>query len=78
MVFLQMSSGGTYSAVFDDITLTTSGGSTGPFRYVYIYNDSATNDELVGYYDYGTSVTLLDGEGLTLDLDNVNGLIQAS
>jgi hypothetical protein len=58
---------GTYSLVTTDLVLTSTGGSTGPFRYIYIYDDTATNDELIGYFDYGSSVTLADGETFTLD-----------
>ncbi len=58
---------GTYGLTVNDLVLTSTGGSTGPFRYIYIYNDTATNDELIGYYDYGSSITLADGETLTLD-----------
>ena len=60
-------SAGTYSLVATDLVLTSTGGSTGPFRYIYIYNDTATNDELIGYYDYGSAVTLGDGETFTAD-----------
>lgn len=61
-----------------DTTFTASGGSVGPFRYVVIYNDSATSpaDALVCYFDYGSSVTLADTETFTLDFDNTNGLFQ--
>lgn len=59
-----------------DTTFTASGGSVGPFRYVVIYNDSATSptDALVCYFDYGSSVTLADTETFTLDFDSTNGL----
>jgi hypothetical protein len=49
---------GTYSCVItSDITWTNSG-TIGPFRYAVAYNDTATNDELVGWWDYGSAITL--------------------
>lgn len=60
-------SGGTYSLDVADLVLTASG-AVAAFRYLYIYDDTATNDELIGYYDYGSSVTLANGETFTLDL----------
>ena len=58
---------GSYALSIADKVLTASGGSVGPFRYVGIYNDTATNDELISWWDYGSSITLLDGESLTVD-----------
>ena len=59
-------SGGTYSLVLAAATFTASGGTIGPFRYVVLYNDTATNDELIGYLDYGASYTLPDGQPFTI------------
>lgn len=63
-------SAGTLTLAATDLVLTSTGGSTGPFRYVYVYNDTPTSpaDPLIGYWDYGSSITLGDGETLTVDL----------
>jgi hypothetical protein len=67
---------GTYKLVGSDVTFTATGGSMGTFRYAVIYNDTATNDELIGWWDYGSAVTLAVGESFTLDFDPTNGILQ--
>jgi hypothetical protein len=69
--------GGTYKLVLADLTLTASG-TVGPFRYIYIFDDTVTSpaDPIIGYYDYGTSLTLNSGDTFTLDFSPTNGVIQ--
>jgi hypothetical protein len=59
---------GTYTLDADNLVLTASG-AVATFRYVVLYNDTATNDELIGFYDYGSAVDLLNGETFTITWD---------
>ena len=68
-------SSGTYKLTLTDLVLTASG-TVATFRYVVIYNDTATNDELIGWYDYGANVSLINGETFTIDFDGTNGVLQ--
>jgi hypothetical protein len=65
---------GTYKLVITDSVFTASGGSIGPFRYVIIYNSTASN-AVIGYYDYGSSITLATGETFTIDFDGAAGVL---
>lgn len=58
---------GTYSLVGTDLVFTATAGGFGPFRYAVLYNDTAANDELIGYWDYGSNLSLLDTETFTVD-----------
>jgi len=60
---------GTYSLTQSaDVVFTASGGSFGPFRYAVLYNDTHASDALIGWWDYGSSVSCNTGETFTVDL----------
>lgn len=61
--------GGTGTLTGVDVVFTASGGSFGPFRYVVLYNDTPTSpaDPLIGWWDYGSSISVNDGETFTVD-----------
>lgn len=62
-------SDGSHSVGLTDLVLSASGGSVAPFRYIVVYNDTPTApaDPLLFFYDYGSDLTLADGESLTID-----------
>jgi len=65
---------GIYKLVLADSTWTSTG-TLGPFRYAVLYNNTASNDELIGYWDYGSEITLANGETFKVDFDPTNGVL---
>lgn len=61
---------GVWRFTFADFTWTASGGSFGPFQYVVFYDDTPTSpaDPLVGYLDYGSAITITNGNSFTVDV----------
>jgi hypothetical protein len=62
-------SGGTTSVTGTDIVWTATG-AVGPFRYAVLYNDTPASgvvDPLIGYWDYGSSISLANGETFNVD-----------
>ena len=57
-------------------TWTAAGGAIGPLRYAVLYNSTAVAGNLIGWWDYGSSVTLGSGETFTATLDATNGVVQ--
>ena len=58
--------GGTYTLVLNDLVVTASG-PVATFRYAVIYDDTVAGDPLVGWWDYGSSITMANAETFTVD-----------
>jgi hypothetical protein len=69
---------GTYKLTLADLVLTAGGGAVAAFQYIVLYNDTPTSpaDPLIGWWDYGSALTLADTETLTLNFDDANGVLQ--
>lgn len=67
---------GTYKLVLADLVLTASG-AVATFRHVVIYNDTPTSpaDPIICNYDYGSDLTLANGETFTIDFDGSAGFL---
>jgi hypothetical protein len=57
------------------LTLTSQTGNFGPFRYLVLYNDSATNKNVIGWWDYGSELTLAGANGDQLVLTFASGIL---
>jgi hypothetical protein len=67
---------GVYRLILQDPGIwTASGGDIGPFRYFVLWNSTAASNNLIGWWDYGTSVTLFDGQGFLVDLNQIFGVL---
>lgn len=65
--------GGVYSLVLADLVLTASG-AVATFQYVVLYNSTAAGGELIGWYDYGSGVTMANLETFTIDFTDAQTL----
>lgn len=66
---------GIYKLVLADVVFAAAGGSIGPFRYAVLYNDTSATNALIGWYDYGSAVTLATGETFAVDFDPTAGAL---
>ena len=68
--------GGVYKLVLaDPATWTATSGSFASFRYAVLYNDTAASKNLIGWWDYGSTVTLANAETFTVDFDPTTGVL---
>jgi hypothetical protein len=71
-------SSGLYTLIASDVSWTATPSAMAAFRYAVLYNDTSTNDKLIGYIDFGYSITLSAGQTFTIDLDQTSGLLYMS
>jgi len=59
----------------DPATWTATSGSFAPFRYAVLYNDTAASKNLIGWWDYGSTLTLANNDSFTVDFDPTTGVL---
>jgi hypothetical protein len=70
-------SSGTEKIVGSNVVFTATG-AVGPFRYAVLYNATQASpaNPLIGWWDYGSSISLANGETFTVSFDATNGIFQ--
>jgi hypothetical protein len=71
-------SSGTEKLILNNVLFNASGGSIGPFRYCVLYNSTQASPvkPLIGWYDYGTNLTVTAGNSFQVQFDATNGVLQ--
>lgn len=69
---------GVTKVVGSPIVLAAAGGTIGPFQYAVLYNDTSPTKPLIAWWDYGSPLTLLDTDTVTIAFDAMNGIFQMS
>lgn len=67
-------SAGLYTLKLVNVTFTATG-AIGPFRYAVLYNSTAASGNLIGWWDYGSAVTMANGDTFTVSFDATNGVL---
>lgn len=68
-------SGGLYKLIIEDLLIVATG-VLGPFRYAVLFNDSSTGDKVIGWADYGESITLENTNSFRINISEVDGIMQ--
>jgi len=66
---------GTSTLTANTWTGTSQTGNFGPFRYVVVYNDTATSKNVIGWFDYGSEVTLIGANADQFTMTFASGLL---
>jgi|SRR5665213_151062 len=69
-----MQTSGTYKLVLGQPVITATG-AVGPFRYAVLYDSTPTTKTLIGWFDYGSSISLANTDTFTIAFDGSAGAL---
>jgi hypothetical protein len=75
LVSINQSGGVTKLTLANAGLISASGGTIGPFRYAVLYNSTASGKPLIGWFDYGSALTLADGQQFQVQFDQTYGTL---
>lgn len=62
-------SSGTDTFTLDNVTWTATSAGIGPFRYVFLYDSTPSTNNMIAWWDYGSSLTLSNGSTFTVQFN---------
>lgn len=65
---------GLYTLKLSNVTFTATG-AVGPFQYAILYNATSAGTEVIGWWDYGSTITLANGDIFIVAFDATNGVL---
>lgn len=65
---------GLYTLKLNNVVFTATG-AVGPFQYAVLYNSTSAGTQVLGWWDYGSAVTLGNGDVFTVAFDATNGVL---
>lgn len=66
---------GVYKLVLDDVVFTATG-NMATFQYAVLYDDTSASDRLIGWWDYGSPISMIAAETFTVDFSASDGVLQ--
>lgn len=69
------SSSGLYRLILSPVVFTAVGGTFANFQFPILYNATAAQQNLIGWWDYGAPITLTAGNNFTVGIDQANGVL---
>lgn len=73
----ELAAGGVTTVKGTSLFIAPTSVALGPFRYVVLYNATAAGGPLVGYWDFGVSITLGVAKAFAVIFDAVNGMFRS-
>lgn len=67
---------GVYKLILNAASWTAAGGAIANFRYVVLYNSTAANGPLIGWWDFGSVLSVANGNSFQVNFDAINGTVQ--
>jgi hypothetical protein len=71
-IYANGQTGGVYTLQASAVVFTAAGGNWSPFQWVVLWDSTPSGGPLVAWFDYGSAITLNNGETFTVSFNSTN------